>query len=171
MSNTPTKDRDAPSRQKKFPIRCLKCHAREVRPAVIPYSAQKNHDGRLYDLHVPDLHVNKCGHCGAVYMSDDADEQICAALRAELRLLSPEDISANLENLALSQKDFAACVGIAAETVSRWVTGAVIQSKAMDNLLRLFFSVPEARGFLRNGITGPVEAGAKPVAVLATRVG
>jgi DNA-binding transcriptional regulator YiaG len=159
MMSEPSKPGDKREpRQRKYPIRCIECGQKEVRPAVIPYSLKKNHDGRLYDLHVPDLQVIQCGKCGAVYTSNDADEQICAALRAELHLLSPDEIRDNLALLKLNQKDFAEVLGVAAESVSRWVTGMIIQSKAMDNLMRLFFSVPNARRFLR-GRT-PVRKGA-----------
>ena len=34
---------------------------------------------------------------------------------------------------------------VAKETVSRWETGAQIQQRAMDLLLRLFFDIPEVR--------------------------
>jgi hypothetical protein len=34
-------------------------------------------------------------------------------------------------------------------TASRWVSGALIQSRAMDNLLRLFFALPEVRNVLQ----------------------
>jgi len=36
-------------------------------------------------------------------------------------------------------------LGVAKETISRWETGALIQSRAMDNLLRLFFESEDVR--------------------------
>ena len=44
---------------------------------------------------------------------------------------------------------------VAPETISRWVNGALIQSRAMDNLLRLFFALPEVRDALRGGSQDP----------------
>ena len=49
-------------------------------------------------------------------------------------------------------EELADLLGIAPETISRWENGAVIQSRAMDNLVRLFFSVPEVERALRNPV-------------------
>ena len=49
----------------------------------------------------------------------------------------------------MSQQELAEQLGVAKETISRWETGAMIQSRAMDNLLRLFFESEEARTLLR----------------------
>src|SRR5262249_5932204 len=46
-------------------------------------------------------------------------------------------------------------LGVAPETISRWVNGALIQSRAMDNLLRLFFALPEVRDVLRGASQDP----------------
>lgn len=130
---------------KRFPIRCIKCGWLEVRPAKVAYEVEKNHDGRPYTLSIPQLSVNKCSNCGEIYFGDDAAEQISAALRKHLRLLTPEQIRRNLETLGLSQKEAAERLGIAPETLSRWLTGAMIQSRAMDNLMRAYFACPEMR--------------------------
>lgn len=133
---------------RKFPIRCINCGQVEVHPTKISYDTAKNYDGKLYRLHVPDLHVNQCRNCKEIYFGADADEQINAALRDELALLTPEQIRNNLDALNLNQKDAAERLGIAQETLSRWLTGAIIQSRAMDNLLRVFFGCIQARKHL-----------------------
>src|SRR5438309_292049 len=92
--------------------RCAECGAREVRPAVIEYTAKKNHDGRIYDLHIHDLNVTRCAKCGEIYFDAAADDQITAALRSQLVLLLPEQIARNIETLGLSQKDFANRLGV-----------------------------------------------------------
>ena len=51
-------------------------------------------------------------------------------------------------NLLLTQKLLADHLGIAESTLSRWETGAQIQQRAFDKLLRLYFDVPEARRHL-----------------------
>jgi DNA-binding transcriptional regulator YiaG len=136
------------ARQKQFPIRCNECGAREVRPATVAYEVDRNHDGRFYHVRVPHLRVNKCSQCGEVYMNVDSDRQIVAALREQLRLLTPEQIRENLAALRISQKEFAERLGVAAETVSRWLSGAIIQCRALDNLMRTYFGVAEARKHL-----------------------
>jgi len=47
---------------------------------------------------------------------------------------------------------FAGRVGVAPETMCRWLSGAMIQSRAMDNLMRVFFALPEARAALVAGV-------------------
>jgi DNA-binding transcriptional regulator YiaG len=130
---------------RKFPIRCVNCGQVEVRPAVIPYDIEKNHDGKLYKLHISHLNSNRCDNCGEIYFGNTADMQINAALRSELELLSPEQIRNGLTALQLNQKEAAEQIGVAAETMSRWLTGTMIQSRAMDNLLRMFFGCDEVR--------------------------
>jgi DNA-binding transcriptional regulator YiaG len=115
---------------------------------VVPYVAHKSHDGRIHTLRIPRLHVLGCGRCGELLFDLDADAQISAALRDKLRLLAPDEIRRRIESLGLTQKAFAARLGIAPETLSRWVSGALIQTRAMDNLMRVVFDVPRVREVL-----------------------
>jgi hypothetical protein len=114
-------------RRKPFPWHCVQCGQKEVYSAVIAYAAKINHDGRLYELDVPDLQAARCRACGEVVFDDFADEQISQTLRAHLRLLTPEQIRGAVESLGMRQKELAACLGVAEATVSRWCTGALIQ--------------------------------------------
>lgn len=132
-------------KQKPFPWRCPKCRLREVRPAVTSYTAQVKHDGRLHEVAIDRLEIPTCRSCGERVFSKRVDDQISQALRAQLRLLSPNQIRDRLRELGLSQKQAAARLGVAEATFSRWVTGAVIQSRAMDNLLRVYFAFPDVR--------------------------
>jgi DNA-binding transcriptional regulator YiaG len=50
-----------------------------------------------------------------------------------------------LDALALLQKEFAERIGVAPETVCRWLRGLQIQSRAMDNLMRVFFQFDDVR--------------------------
>jgi putative zinc finger/helix-turn-helix YgiT family protein len=136
---------NADERRRNYPIRCIECGKKEVRPAVVRRQIKKNHDGRLYDLTIVDLPVTRCDACGEIFFTEESDEGIAAALRTHLALLTPEQIRANLESLAINQKEAAERIGVAAETISRWLSGAMIQSRAMDNLLRAFFACPEVR--------------------------
>lgn len=129
-------------------LRCDECGAEALAPARISYDTEKNYDGRLYPVHVDDLPVLKCGKCGEVYFDREADERIADALRAKLGLLGPGEIRESLRGLHLTQTALASRLGVAAETVSRWVNGTLIQGRAMDNLMRLYFTVPEARARL-----------------------
>ncbi len=128
-----------------FPWYCSSCRRKDLYSAVIPYSVEINHDGRLYTITVPELDVPKCRSCGEIVFDDNANEQISEALRAHLHLLTPEQIRGALKTLGIRQKQLAAYLGVAEATVSRWCTGTLIQSRAMDNLLRAYFGIPEVR--------------------------
>jgi YgiT-type zinc finger domain-containing protein len=130
---------------RRYPVRCVACGQREVRPELIRHSLTKNHDGRDYPLVIDALPVDRCGACGESYFNDASDDAISSVLRATLSLLTPEQIRANIETLGMQQKEVAECIGVAPETLSRWVTGAMIQSRAMDNLLRAYFGCREVR--------------------------
>ena len=77
------------------------------------------------------------------------DDRIVAALRAEVGLLSPQEIHKRRTQLELSQQEIAEQLGVAKETIARWESGALIQPRAMDNLLRLYFESQEVRSLLR----------------------
>ncbi len=136
-------------RGKRYPLRCIECGKKEVRPASVDRQVQRNHDGRLYDLTVRDLPVTRCDACGAIFFTEESDDRITAALREHLGLLTPDQIRANLDALHLSQREAAGRLGVAPETLCRWLSGAIIQSRAMDNLLRVFFACPEVREKLK----------------------
>jgi putative zinc finger/helix-turn-helix YgiT family protein len=130
---------------KPFPRRCPECGKAEVQLAVIAYDAQVNHDGRVYSFRIPQLHVNKCGACGDVLFDNLTDDEISQALREHLNLLSPEQIRKGIQALGLMQKEFAERISVAPETISRWLSGAYIQSRAMDKLMRMFFEREAAK--------------------------
>lgn len=140
-------------RTKPFPWRCPECTKRDVVPAVLPYyEVEVKHDGRVHRLRLPEFRVPKCTSCGAMVFGNDTDEQIQAALHVHLKLLSPEEIRKwRDERLGLTQRQFANALGIAPETVSRWESGVLVQSRANDNLMRLFFDIPE----VREALAGP----------------
>src|SRR6266404_8259862 len=122
-----------------YPKRCGKCGQRAMKLATLPYACTIEHDGRTYRVEIPALTVPKCGNCQAISIDDEADQQISAAFRREARLLGPEEIRSGREKLGLTQKQFAALLGIGEATVSRWETGAQIQQRAMDRFLRVCF--------------------------------
>jgi DNA-binding transcriptional regulator YiaG len=105
--------------------------------ATVPYSIQIDHDGRKYNVHVPALSVPKCSNCGAISIDEDAENQIDAAFRKEADLLTPLEIRQGRIRLGFfHQQDFATCLGIGVSTLSRWETGAQVQQRILDDLLR-----------------------------------
>jgi putative zinc finger/helix-turn-helix YgiT family protein len=136
-------------RDRPFPWRCGECRAKEVFPKITDYTTTAKHDGRVYTVHIPDLAVPTCRKCGAQTFSVGDDDRILAALRAQLGLLTPAEIQERRGRLEMNQQELAELIGVAKETISRWETGAMIQSRAMDNLLRLFFESEEVRKLLQ----------------------
>ncbi len=119
-----------------------------VQPVNLQHTSQIKHDGRLYIVKIPALRVPQCGACGELLFDNDADQQISHALREQLGLLSSDQIRKNREDLGLSQRVMAEHLGVAVETISRWETGALNQTRAMDRYLRVYFGVPAARAAL-----------------------
>lgn len=143
---------EEPKREKKprnadrpFPWRCRQCRQETVVPTRIDYPAKVNYDGRLVSFVAKGIEIPICQNCGDKRFTLEVDDQINAALCARLGLLTPEHIRAEVERLGLSQKQVAERLGIAEATLSRWVSKQVIQSRAMDNYLRVFFQFPEVR--------------------------
>jgi len=66
-------------------------------------------------------------------------------------------MQASLARLGMSQKEAAGQLGIAEETLSRWLNESQIQSRAIDNLLRLFFTFP----VVREALSGEAPVGAE----------
>jgi putative zinc finger/helix-turn-helix YgiT family protein len=133
---------------KPFPWRCPECGKKAVQPATVQHTSRIKHDGRLYSVELPALRVPQCGDCGELVFDNDTDEQIARAFRAQLGLLSGDQIRKNREDLGLSQRILAEHLGVAVETISRWENGALTQTRAMDRYLRVYFGVPAARAAL-----------------------
>jgi putative zinc finger/helix-turn-helix YgiT family protein len=152
-------------RSRPFPWPCSDCLTPTVVPAVMEYTAKVKHDGVVYELHFPALEIPRCQTCGETYSTNAVDEQVSDALRARLCLLTPAQMQQQIKQLGLNQKQLAERLGVAQETISRWVNGALIQSRAMDNLLRLYFALPEVRNALRGAGQDPELGRAQQAAV------
>ncbi len=72
-----------------FPWFCPMCRKKELRPATIPYQAERLYEGRLIAVHIPHLHVPKCANCGEVVFNYVADEQILDAVKAQAAVVNP----------------------------------------------------------------------------------
>lgn len=141
--------------ERPFPWRCRRCGKDRVVLTRVPYDAEVRHDGRLHSFRVPDLEIPICQSCGEKVFTECADEQIGDSLRSHLRLLMPVEIRAELKRVGLNQKDAAEHLGVAEATLSRWITGTQIQSRAMDNFLRVFFAFSDVRSLLSGDTQDP----------------
>lgn len=135
---------------KPYPRRCAVCGEVSVSKCHIPYNAEVRHDGKLHAFSIASLGIDQCERCGEQFFTTSTDEEINLALRSYLGLLTPSEIRAGLALCDVKQKEFAQHLGIAAETVSRWLTGASIQTRSLDKLMRLYFSMASVRVALSN---------------------
>jgi DNA-binding transcriptional regulator YiaG len=109
----------------------------------------------LHEFQIPKLKIPICRVCGEKVFTEKVDDQINAGLRSHLRLLTPDEMRAALERVSMTQRNAAESLGIAEETLSRWLNETQIQSRAMDNLLRVFFAFPVVRNALSGESRNP----------------
>src|SRR5258708_19173279 len=91
-----------------FPRKCAKCRERKVVRVREEYRASLHHDGRAYDVLIPDLELLKCEACGNRVLEDDADDRLSEALRAAGGLLSPDELRSQPKQLDLTELQLAA---------------------------------------------------------------
>ncbi len=135
-------------KQRPFPWLCPNCKRDTVVPVTVPYTARIKHDGTVHEVQLKALTLPRCSACGETLITDEADEQLNRTLCRQLGLLFPEQVLANRTARGLSQLELASKIGVAKESICRWETGALIQSRAMDTLLRLYFGLAEVRSAL-----------------------
>ena len=138
-----------------FPWLCGQCGAEKVFADKIAYDTSLRYEGRDYQVVVPDLPALKCRECGAVLLNNESDAHLSSAFRDRLKLLQPETIREGRKRLSLNQREFAELLGVAEESVSRWETGAQMQSRVVDKIMRVYFASPEARKVLDAARTDP----------------
>ncbi len=156
MTHDPIREPKRGSGDRPFPWRCPRCLALDaVHPETVVYSTEIEHEGRSYKLAIPDLQVPRCSSCRELIFSHAVDQQIRRAFRAHLHLLDPEQIGAGRKALGMSVEDLAERLGVAREIISRCESGDLIQTRAMDNLLRVYFAIPQVRAALQGSSQDP----------------
>ena len=104
-------------------------------------------------IRVPGCTFLLCPKCGETitdgdqtgYLFDRAHE----LYRGKHHLLSPAEIQGIREQHGLTQAALAKLLRLGANTISRWESDRMVQTAAMDVLLRLIRDVPETLRFLR----------------------
>lgn len=88
------------------------------------------------------------GDCGEFYFApgemDAVMKRASAIIRAEEKLLTPNEIKAFRKGIGLTQQQLEDLLGAGPKAVGRWEKGTVIQNGATDTLLRLLRDVPQA---------------------------
>jgi putative zinc finger/helix-turn-helix YgiT family protein len=134
---------------------CHRCKGAIVLRYAPPSIWEIKYDGAIRQVPVERMPEWHCTACDASTLHDDSDEILQEALRKHMCLLRPMELRDARKALDLDQKELAELIGCASESLSRWETGSVVQSRAYDRLLRLFFYLPEARDMLKNLVLNP----------------
>jgi putative zinc finger/helix-turn-helix YgiT family protein len=95
----------------------------------------------------------RCPKCGEGILSLEAARELSlrahAAYRERFGLLSPNEIRSIRVKYGLTQSQLAKLLRLGDNTLSRWEAGRIVQSAAMDLLLRLLRDLPENLRYLR----------------------
>jgi hypothetical protein len=134
-----------PAADRPFPWQCHKCWKMSAMPQRIDYQDTVRFDGRLVSFLARDIEIPICQNCGEKVFTEKVDSQLCESMQLHLHLLTPAQVREGISKLGLSRKEVADRLGVAEELLWRWAHGFSIQSRAMDNLLRLFLQFPEVR--------------------------
>ena len=133
---------------KPYPRRCAECGKVAVQAVLVPYEAKIKHDGKLHAFRIDDLPVDRCSACGEEFFTNATSDAKSRALRRHLGLLQPDEIRGLLSEQGLTQRKLAEHLRIAEESVSRWINGLSIQSRALDAFMRIYFASAEVREML-----------------------
>jgi len=99
-------------------------------------------------LVVPDYVVYECSSCEESLVDKKSVKTSQKLLKDFFRevdgLLGSSDIKRIRKKLGFTQEQMAKKLGVGLKTFARYETGQVIQSRAMDNLLRILDKHPEA---------------------------
>ncbi|MDZ4821086.1 MAG: hypothetical protein SGJ20_19130 [Planctomycetota bacterium] len=138
-------------KERPYPRPCALCGKLALHGVVIPYDVKIKHDGKLHEFHIPALPSDQCSECQQIYFTNATADAKNNALRDHIGLLHPAQIKEFLTKHNLTQRSFASHLRVAEESVSRWVNGESIQSRALDTLMRVYFAKPDVREMLASG--------------------
>lgn len=117
-------------------------------------------------LVVPDYVVYECASCGEALVDPASSKRASKLLKDFSRevdgLLSTTDIKRIRKKLGFTQEQMAEVCGGGLKGFARYEAGQVIQSKGMDNLLRILDEFPVALDIINRG---PAKASAKVVSI------
>jgi len=146
--------------------RCHHCGQRSLKRTTMPYEHPVTHDGREVTIRIPDLSVVHCTNTNCqpehphdtILTDDDATHRIDLETYRQLGLLTPQEIRENRERLGLTQQELADLLRLGGNSLSRWESGAIYQSRSLDTLLRIVFNEPVVLQRLKPSESGNVTA-------------
>jgi putative zinc finger/helix-turn-helix YgiT family protein len=134
--------------EKRVP-KCQGCGKPLERRFATPRVEKMKYDGARHEVLIEGMPHWQCDRCEITLTDDESDTVVQDCLRRHIGLLTAEEIREARTSLGLTQSQLAELIRCAAESLSRWENGAILQSRSYDRLLRLFFHLPIARDLLR----------------------
>jgi putative zinc finger/helix-turn-helix YgiT family protein len=151
--------------RKRDPHVCMRCGTND--PQTSYYADTLNFKGLTID--VEGLAQTKCGSCGLIWQTDGQDQDNLSrmrdafavkrdAVRTRDGLLTGEQVEFVLSQLELTRARAATLFGGGPNAFAKYISGEVLQSVAMDRLLRLAlaFGEPAVR-YLEQGRDAPLQ--------------
>ena len=124
------------------------CVHDDLEPRIIRDEFDYGPDDNRIRIVIEAVPVLVCPQCGEIFYGPEAEHAHQLAIRKAYHLLTPEEIKGVREHFGKTQEEFAELTGIGVATLSRWERGRLIQTRALDNYLRLLQAIPEAIHFL-----------------------
>ena len=116
-------------------INCPDCDSSRVSTRLTPHKFKYGVGEDAPELSCV-LPVRVCAECGAEFVDEEGEVVRHEAVCRHLALLTPRNVSCLRENVG-TQVQFGELTGIGEASLSRWETGASLQSRAFDNFLFL----------------------------------
>ena len=133
---------------KKRVPKCHGCGKPFERRLAAPRVEKMKYDGARHEVLIEGMPQWQCDGCRITLTDDESDTVVQDCLRRHIGLLTADEIREARISLGLTQTQLAELIGCAAESLSRWENGAILQSRGYDRLLRIFFHLPIARDLL-----------------------
>lgn len=131
-----TSDNFAVAGEGASPLICFDCGSEDIKLETTIQSFQYGKVGQEVTLSA-EVPVLRCGSCGFAFTGERAEEARHAAVCSHLGVQTPAEVVALRTQLGMSQAEFARLTRIGIASISRWETGALIQSAASDQFLFL----------------------------------
>lgn len=136
------------SPMKPFPWTCRTCREAAVRPASVLYQTDVEFDGRCYRVELPDLGVLRCESCGAMVLDDEANRKVTEAIARKRGCSLPTRYGKGARRWASPRSSLPPDFRLPKRRSPAGRRGGQVQQRALDQYLRTYFRVPEARRFV-----------------------
>jgi len=117
--------------------RCINCGGIDI---CRRHGKQKFHfnDGdRIVPVIVNDVAWDECLSCGEIYYDHKARAIIERAQARAAKILAPTELHEIRRRIGVSHASMARLLGVGEKSYIRWETGISIQTRSIDNLIRL----------------------------------